>query len=324
MGGHIMLRHLAVALALATATFPRTSAGADSNWDVACRDGGYLRGMGLSDVWAAMDAIGISRVEVRVADDLSCTGLFEDGKTPYRIDTPQARQQLRDKLAEEKKSIAAFCAVVSLRKDRSDEANVAWIEKIARAAVDFGRPVIMVPIGGGGFSDEEFVQRATAFLKELVPIAERYDVQIALENLGHYWNRKEILEPVLKAVPSNRVGLALDITNMYWFGHPLSKLYDLATTFAPYVRYVHVKNVKYPEEKREVQRAEGWQYGEYAAPVREGDVDFHRIIAILKKAGYRGNLTLEDDSLGKFDAAGRKKVLRDDVQLLREIIVEMK
>ncbi len=294
------------------------------NWDVGCRDGGYLRGMGLSDVWAAMDAIGISRVEVQVQRDLSCPGLFENGKTPYRIDTPQAVQQLSQQLAEKKKSISAFCTVARLQKGKSDEDTVAWLEKIAKAAVGLGRPVIMIPVVGGGFSDEEFVERATAFVKLLVPIAERHDVQFTLENLGHYWNRREILEPVLKAVPSDHVGLALDITNMYWFGHPLSKLYDLAATFAPYVRYVHVKSVNYPEDRREVQRPEGWEYGKYAAPVKQGDIDFRRIITLLSKAGFRGDLTLEDDSLGKFDAAGQKRVLREDVQLLREIIAEMK
>ena len=319
-----MLKVLFVACVLAVTLPAVMRADTAKKWDVGCRDGGYLRGMGFSDVWAAMDAIGISRVEVKVSGDLSCPGLFENGKTPYRIDTTQAVQQLRRKLAEKKKSIAAFCAVVRLEKGKSDEGNVEWIEKIAKAAVDLGRPVIMIPVVGSGFSDEEFVKRSIGFVRRLAPIAERHGVQLTLENLGHYWNRREILEPVLKAVPSDRVGLALDITNMYWFGHPLSELYELAATFAPYVRYVHVKNVKYPEEKREVKRSEGWQYGRYAAPVKEGDVDFRRILTVLGKAGYRGDLTLEDDSLGKFDAAGQKRVLQEDVQLLRDIIAEMK
>jgi sugar phosphate isomerase/epimerase len=319
-----MARLLLLAWALALVPPGVARAETRKHWEVGCRDGGYLRGMGLEDVWAAMDAIGISRVEVRVAEDLSCPGLFENGSTPYRMDTPEAREKLRRKLTEKKKSIAAFCAVVRLEKGKSDEGNLRWIAKIAEAAVDLDRPVIMIPVGGSGFSDEEFVKRAIAFVKELVPIAERHGVQITLENLGHYWNRREILEPVLKAVPPDRVGLALDITNMYWFGHPLSKLYDLAEALAPYVRYVHVKNVNYPTDKREVQRAEGWEYGRYACPVREGDVDFRKIVTLLSKAGYRGDLTLEDDSLGKFDAAGRKKVLQDDVQFLRQIIAEMK
>ncbi len=319
-----MLKCILIACLSAPAFLGVVKAETTPTWDVGCRDGGYLQGMGLSDVWTAMDAIGISRVEMRIADDLSCPGLFENGTAPYRIDTPENREQLRKKLAERKKSIAAFCAVARLEKGKPDDANVEWIEKIAEAAVDLDRPIIMIPIVGSGFSDEEFVKRATGFVKKLAPIAEKYRVQITLENLGHYWNRKEVLEPVLKAVPSDRVGLALDITNMYWFGHPLSKLYDLAATFGPYVRYVHVKNVQYPQHEREVQRPEGWEYGKYTAPVKEGDVDFRRIITLLRKAGYCGDLTLEDDSLGKFDAAGQKRVLREDVQLLREIIAEMK
>jgi sugar phosphate isomerase/epimerase len=319
-----MPRFLVLAFALALPLFFAITAGAARNWDVASRDGSYLQGMGLKDVWTAMDAIGISRVEVRVSNDLSCPGLFEDGEAPYRIDTAQARQRLRRKLAEKKKSIAAFCAVARLEKGKSDEDTVEWIEKIAKAALDLGRPVVMIPVVGSGFSDEEFVKRATGLVQKLAPIAQRYEVQITLENLGHYWNRKEILEPVLKAVPSDRVGLALDITNMYWFGHPLSTIYELASTFAPYVRYVHVKNVRYPEEKRQIQRPEGWQYGKYAAPVKEGDIDFRKIIALLKDAGYRGDLTLEDDSLGKFDAPGQKRVMGENVQFLKQIIAEIK
>jgi len=319
-----MLRLVIIASAMCVAWNAAIAGETGKQWNVGCRDGSYLKGMGSKDIWAAMDAIDISRLEVSVEEDLACPGIFENGAAPYRIDTPEARQRLRKKLEEKKKSIAAFCAVVSLGKDKSDEESAAWVEKIAIAAVDLDRPVIMVPVVGRGFSDEEFVRRATGLAKSLCVIAERHDVQIALENLGHYWNRREILEPVLKAVPTNRVGVALDIANMYWFGHPLTKLYELAENLAPYVRYAHVKNVKYPDDKKEVQRPEGWEYGKYAAPVREGDIDFRKIGAALRKAGYRGDLTLEDDSLGKFDAAGQKKVLQDDVQLLREIIAGMK
>jgi sugar phosphate isomerase/epimerase len=308
---------IAVALALCGA------AAAAEKWQVGSRDGGYLRGMGCADVWSAMDALDITRIEVAVSGDLSCPGLFENGTTPYRIGSPEDCERLRQKLAEKKKSISAFCAGVGLEKGKSDEANLERIDRIAAAAALLGRPVIMIPVGARGFSDEELVERAVAFVKGLAQIAERHNVQLTLENLGHYWNRREVLEPVLKSVPTNRVGLALDITNMYWFGHPLSHLYELAETFAPYVRYVHVKSIQYPEDKREVRRTEGWEYGKYTAPVRQGDIDFHRIITLLGKAGCRGDLTLEDDSLGKFDADGRKKVMRDNVQFLRDIISRM-
>ena len=47
----------------------------------------------------------------------------------------------------------------------------------------------------------------------------------------------------VEAVPDDEVGLALDITNMYWFGYPPAKIYELAQTFSPHVRYAHAKNI---------------------------------------------------------------------------------
>ena len=114
-----------------------------------------------------------------------------------------------------------------------------------------------------------------------------------------------------------------DVCNMYWFGHPLDKLYALTQQFAPYVRSVHVKSIKYPEDKRQVQRSPGWEYGKYAEPVRTGDIDFAKILAIYARAGYVGDVCIEDDSLPHFDAAGKKKVIADDAKLLKEIIAKL-
>ena len=41
------------------------------------------------------------------------------------------------------------------------------------------------------------------------------------------------------------------------------------------------------------------------------------------EAGFRGVVTIEDDSLRKHDAEGQKEVLIDDVNFLREIIAEL-
>ena len=73
--------------------------------------------------------------------------------------------------------------------------------------------------------------------------------------------------PLMEAVPDDEVGLALDITNMYWFGYPPAKIYELAKTFAPHTRYAHAKNIKYPPAEREKQRTPGWQYSKYAEAI---------------------------------------------------------
>jgi sugar phosphate isomerase/epimerase len=296
-------------------------------WAVTIRDP-YLAGLGADDVWAAARSVGIRRLEVVLDRALACPHLYEKDSKPYRIDTPQNRQALRRKLEAEGMSIGCFAMVVKLARPEDSAQALDWVTKAAEAAPEVGCRMLMLPIAitdarGERVEDAEFVSRGKAFVRELDGIAGRTGIQITIENLGHYWNRPEILEPVLRVSRPDRVGLLNDICNMYWYGHPLDKLYDLARQFAPYVRCVHVKSVKYPADKRNEQRSPGWEYGKHTEPVRTGDIDFARILAIYAKAGYIGDVCIEDDSLPRFDAAGKKKVIADDVALLKELIAAL-
>ena len=309
-------------VSLSAAQPPATSsAPANRRWEVSvCAP--YLAGL-AEDVWSAGRAVGITRLEVYLDQQLACPHLYEKGTTPYRIDTPAGCEALKRKLAAEKFSIGCLAIVTRLEADGSaDAAALGRVHKAAAAAPGLGCPIIMLPIGvnppkDGKLTDELFLARVRPFIKAMDTIAAEARVQIVIENLGHYWNRPEIIEPALRESTPDRVGLLLDITNMYWFGHPLDRLPELAARFAPYVRYVHVKSIRYPQDKRNAERSPGWEYGKYAEPIPSGDVDFHRIITILHKAGYVGDLTIEDDSLPHFDVAGKKKVLAEDAKYLR-------
>ncbi len=290
-------------------------------WDVGIRDV-YLRGLKQPDVWKAAKTIGVTRLEVVVDENLTCPGLFEGDAKPYRIDTPANRKKLMQALADHGASISCFCAVIR-GKDAPSQKHVDWITRVTEAAGEMEVPVIMMPLGYGDKTDEAYVAKSVAFFKKLVPVARRTGVVLTYENLGRYLNRREIALPILEGLPRDCCGIANDITNMYWYGHPIDTIYELAKAVAPYVRYVHVKSIKYPAAKKNTQRKPGWEYGKYAEPVRTGDIDFHRIIAIYAAAGFKGDLTIEDDSLRKFDAAGKTKVLIDDVKLLREVIKEV-
>jgi sugar phosphate isomerase/epimerase len=308
----------AALLVLGIAVLKADAADAGS-WGVGIRDV-YLPGLREPSVWAAAKAIGVRRLEVVVDKALTCPGLFEDGAKPYRIDTPENRRILMKALADHEMAISCFCAGIGGGGDGPARDSVQWITQVAEAASDMKVPIVMIPLGYGAKSDDQFVQQSIELLRLLAPVAKRTGVQLAIENLGKYLNRREVVLPILKAVPTGQIGLANDIANMYWFGHPVDMLYDLAKDVAPYVKYVHVKSIKYPADKRDVQRPPGWEYGRYAEPVRTGDIDFKRIIGIYAAGGFKGDLTIEDDSLGKFDADGKRKVLIDDVKLLREII----
>jgi len=288
---------------------------------IGIRDG-YLKGLNAPSVWAAARQVFIPRLEVAVARDLTCPNLLEGKTAPYRVDTPAHRKELLAAARAHGCRIVAFCAAMRFTKESSDDEQADYVAKVAVAAADMKVPVVMVPFGAGGIEEAEFVRRATAFVKRMDEIAGRTGVQLTVENVGVFANKPEVLKPLMEAAPDDRVGLALDITNMYWFGHPLDRLYELAELFAPHVRYAHAKNIKYPPDVRNRRRTPGWKYREYAEPIRSGDIDFSRIIATLVRAGFDGDLVIEDDSLPKFDAAGQAKILMDDVSFLQEILVK--
>ena len=285
---------------------------------VGVRDG-CLGGLEAESVWAAAKAVGIPVLEVVVDRDLGCPMLFEGKEKPYRVDTPENRAKLLEAVKKNGCEIIGFCAVVPLPKEGGDDGSVAWIEKVAKAAAEMKVPVVYMPLGGRELPQERFVERATAFIKKVAPIARAAKVQLAIENLGPYLNKPEVLAPLLMAASTDEVGLMFDPANMYWFGYPRDRIYELAKIFAPYVRMLHAKNVKYPADKRDVQREMGWEYDKYAEPVPAGDLDFELILGIMVHSGFKGSIVIEDDSLGKLDAAGKKKALQEDAKALREL-----
>lgn len=308
---------IALAFAIANPT-----AQAKDFMQVGIRDG-YLKGMGYKDVWTAAKAIGVNRLEVVVTPELNCPNLYEADGGTHKIDDKASIGRLKKTLKKERISICAFTAVIPLSGEQTPTQIRQWISAVAKVAHQLKVPVIMMPLIAKGIEDEEFIKRTDEFVGPLDTVARQTRVQLTIENLGHYLNRQEILDPILKSLDARRIALTLDICNMYWFGYQLSKIYELAHHFAPYVRYVHVKNVKYPEDQKGVQRPEGWEYTKYAEPVKSGDLDFRKIIGFYYGAGYRGDLTLEDDSLGKYKMPELREVHRQDVQFLQQIIHEL-
>ncbi len=294
---------------------------ASAEWKVGVRDA-YLANLDADSVWSAAKKVGIPVLEVVVTSDLSCDRLYEGKEKPYRVDTPENREKLLEAVRKNDCELVAFCALVPLPKDGNEDWAVEWISKVAKAAAAMKVPVVYMPLGGRDLPQEQFVERATAFIKKVGPVARASKVQLAIENLGPYLNKPEVLAPLLMASKGGEVALAFDPANMYWFGYPRDRIYDLVKIFAPYVRYLHVKNAKYPPDKRDSQREMGWEYGKYAVPVREGDLDWERILGILFDAGFKGDIVIEDDSLQKFDAAGKQKALQEDATYLKETVAK--
>ena len=227
-------------------------------------------------------------------------------------------RRLGQAVREHKQHIAAFCTLN--RYDARREQEVALTIKAARAAAQIGVPVVRIDLVPSKIKDlDAFVRFSIEVGKELVDATNDLPVRFGVENHGTTTNRPEFLRRVFDGIGTKRFGITLDVGNFYWFGHPLSKLYDIYTEFAPWACHFHAKSICYPQADRERKRKPGWKYAEHRVPIYEGDIDYQRVATILRKARYRGDLCIDDESFGKFPEAQRRGVLQKDADFLRRI-----
>jgi sugar phosphate isomerase/epimerase len=285
-------------------------------WLLAVRDV-YLRLTGEKDCWAAMKSLSVGGVEVEVGRDFACSNLFAPAKE-YSIGTDKAIEELGRELRSHDLKIPAFC--LHNRFDERPEEEVSWTVAVARAADKIGTKAIRIDVVPRRLRGDEFFTFAVDTCKRLVEKTEGTGVRLGIENHGGTTNQVEFLDKLLEAVGSQRMGLTLDTANFYWFGYPLKELYGIYRKFAKRVVHTHCKSIRYPEEKRNEQRPMGWEYGKYNCPIYEGDIDFEKVVGILRAAGYDNDLCVEDESLGKFPEEKQAAVLKQEVEFLRGLL----
>lgn len=306
-----------VAAAVAAPAFGASSR-AKKTWLIACRDA-HLAETKAPDAWTAIKAIGVQGIEVDITENLQCHYLYHPTKK-YTIDSPESIAVLKDDLQKNNVRITSF--LMATHFDTQPEESLEWCSKVAAAAGELGARAIRIDVVPNKLRNnrDEFVRFAIDMGKKLVEMVEDSDVSFGIENHGNTTNDPNFLNALFDAVESKKLGLTLDTANFYWFGHPLSKLYDIFETFAPRACHTHCKSIQYPEDKKNVQREMGWEYGKYNCPVYAGDIDFAKVVQILKNAGYSGDLCIENEALGKFPEAERGEVLRKEAEFLRQLV----
>ena len=125
-------------------------------------------------------------------------------------------------------------------------------------------------------------EQSTKSLNELLPLAERLGVNIALENV---WMRF-LLSPMewklfLDQFASDRIGMYLDVGNCLVY----LPAEDYVALLGRRVKAIHVKNWKGSD-------CGGGLHG-FGDSLLEGDVDFKAAVAALEKIGYAGTFTAE-------------------------------
>ncbi len=284
-------------------------------WPVGCRDL-HLKVAGKADSWSCMQALGAECTEVDVALDLSCPNLFHPQRK-YALATPEALKVIKEELAASGRRISAF--MMSNRFDERLEQELECARRLSQAAQELGVDAIRIDVVPRKLKGDDFLPFAIDACKRLCQTAEGTSVRFGVENHSRVANDPAFLEKLFDGVGSDKLGLTLDTANFYWWGHPLESLYGIYRQFAPRVIHTHCKNIHYPADKQNVRRAMGWEYEKYNCPINEGDIDFKRVVAILREAGYRGDLCVEDESLGKFPENERAAILKKEISLLRSV-----
>ena len=287
-----------------------------AKWPVGCRDL-HLKIAGQPDSWSCMKALGAQCTEANIGMNLDCVSLFHP-RGKYTLATDDGIRALKDDLAASGCRISAF--MMSNRLDEQLDKELEWTRKLVPAAQALGVEIIRIDVVPRKLEGDKFLSFAIAACKRLCEIAEGTPIRYGVENHGKITNDPQFLEKLFDGVGSPKLGLTLDCANFYWWGHPVNDLYAIYEKFAPGVVHTHCKSIRYPDDKKNIRREIGWEYAKYNCPIYDGDIDFKRVVKILRLAGYRGDLCVEDESLGKFPESEQAEVLRKEIALLRELV----
>ena len=270
---------------------PPALADGHPTWLASCRDA-IVKSTRQKNCWTALRAIGAEGLDVEVAADLSLPSLFHPS-TKYTVANATGSEQLAADANAAGQRITALCMHNQFATRPAEE--VENCTRLARAAQSLGVSTIRLDVVSAGLARPAFLKLAVATLKKIIAATESTGIRFAVENHSTTTNDPAFLRPLLEEVGSKQFGVTLDIGNFYWFGHPLSKVYELCETFAPYVFHTHCKNIRYPAAQRQKRRPMGWKYAEYARPVDQGDIDYVRVATILSKVGYHNDFCVENE-----------------------------
>ena len=278
---------------------------------------------GFDSLHEALTYYDLDAVEVNVKRDFSLTALQPTHDEPrIFIDSDKGVDTLERQTKGSGIRISAFLVSNDFNTEAIDK-ELDWVTRVVEVAGKLGIPTVRVDAIMSNEKALPLERRQEIFAKAVQTILSRTPhskVELGIENHGGQGNDPAFLDGLIKKVGSHRLGMTLDIGNFYWSGKPLSEVYRILEHFAPVAKHTHVKNIAYPPEIRETQREIGYEYGKYVCPIPDGDIDMKRVVSILKKGGYKRDLCIEDESLGKFDIPTRQAHVKAAIATLRAAI----
>ncbi len=267
--------------------------------------------IGYEDLFKCIRDLGLASIEMNIGRDLK-------GKI-FDLSTGSGRKEAASKLEAEKVSVCALLVANNFAKE-DFKSEIKWVVDVCRAAQSIGTNTVRIDVPWRPASSiAEMAKMNARCIREVIEETRDLDVSLGMENHGRLGNRTEFIREVLDTVRSERLGLTLDTGNFYWYGYPLSEVYEIIETFAAYVKHTHAKNLRFSKERREITREPGEGYPGTAAPLYEGDINLKRVVDMLKKAGYNKDLTVEDESLGNYPQQQRLEITKKNIEHLKSL-----
>ena len=271
-----------------------------------------------------MRHLGVDAVEIALSDGLEVCAM--DSNENIKLASDEDARAYRKHLDALGIRGTAFLTVCDFSAG-DFESNARWVARAIELADILGMPAVRIDSAMRRERELDFGTRVDLFAKGLGAALERTagsKVALGIENHGYQGNNLAFQLNVYKAVGSQRLGSTMDTGNFYWRGYPLSEVYGILNILAPFTKHTHLKNIKYPPEEREIMREAGWEYEKYVSPIDEGDIDHAKVLRLLAEAGYKGDICLEDESLGHFKPGQeRMEVLERDVAHIKAIIASV-
>lgn len=274
-----------------------------------------------SNLFDGLRDLGVNSFELYVDRSLRTSRYVDMGyevNLGFDVSTRDSRVKLKRMLEDEE---AKVCAIL-VENDFSLEleGEIEYVVKACEVASDLDVDVVRVNAvmsEAQGYELRDYVERTAYAVKECLRRCSGLGVSLAVENHGTIANREEFLTGLLDNVNNELLGLTLDTGNFYWYGYPLSRVYEVIDKFAGYVKHTHLKNARAPAGSLEVTRKPGEVE---MAPLYDGDIDLTLVLSKLRRAGYDYDANIEDESLGFFDGKDMKTVLKKDISFVKSVI----
>ncbi len=317
---HALILTVLIAAAVAAGAAPA----AESGMYVSVRDGMVGANVFPTPI-EGLKHLGVDAVELNLGRDFSVQPLDAKEKVILKTDEDaKAFRQNTEKLGVKICSVLTACDFSA----GDMESNTAWIARAIEIADLLGASSVRIDSAMAKERELDFEARVKLFSEGLGGALQRTansNVTLGIENHGFQGNNLAFLLNVFQLVGSDRLGSTLDTGNFYWRGYPLSEVYGILRVLAPHTKHTHVKNINYPEDQREVMREAGWKYDVYFAPLDEGNISIAKVVDILAKAGYKGDICIEDESIAKCKTREERiAVLERDVACIKKAIAEVK